>query len=84
MQNKPNLLNAQMNVSYCLTKHYENKRLCRRGEKQTQSNPNKAKQTRSEFTPKGAEIPTGELLGAAFSAPSFVLLRIGIFLRRVG
>jgi len=25
--------------------------------------PNKAKQTRSEFTPKGAEIPTGELLG---------------------
>jgi len=39
MQNKPNLLNAQMNVRFTLTKHYENKRLCRRGEKQTQSNP---------------------------------------------
>jgi len=31
MQNKPNFLNAQMNVSSVLTKDYENKRLCRRG-----------------------------------------------------
>jgi len=31
------------------------------GSKKT--NPNKPNQTRSEFTPKGAEIPTGELLG---------------------
>jgi hypothetical protein len=29
MLNKPNLLDAQMNVSYILTKDYENKRLCR-------------------------------------------------------
>jgi hypothetical protein len=28
-----------MNTTFLLTKHYENKRLCRRGEKQTQSNP---------------------------------------------
>ena len=56
MQNKPNLLNAQMNVSSVLTKYYENERLRRRGE-------NKPNQTRSEFIPKGAEVPTGELLG---------------------
>jgi len=29
MQNKPNLLNAQMNVTSFITKYYENKRLCR-------------------------------------------------------
>ena len=29
MQNKPNLLDAQMNVTYFLTKDYENKRLRR-------------------------------------------------------
>jgi hypothetical protein len=28
-----------MNVSYCFNKDYENKRLCIRGEKQTQTNP---------------------------------------------
>jgi len=39
MQNKANLLDTQMNVSSVKTKDYENKRLCRRGEKQTQSNP---------------------------------------------
>ncbi len=32
MQNKANLLDAQMNVSSVLTKDYENKRLCRCGE----------------------------------------------------
>jgi len=32
MQNKPNLLDTQMNVSSALTKYYENKRLCRCGE----------------------------------------------------
>ena len=50
-QNKPNLLNAQINVSSVLTKDYENVPLRRRAE----FKPN---QTRSE-----AEIPTGELLG---------------------
>jgi hypothetical protein len=39
MQNKPNFLKAKMDLSLYLTKHYENKRLFRRGEKQTQSNP---------------------------------------------
>ena len=55
MQNKANFLDALMNVTVFYTKDYENKRLCRCGE-------NKAKQTRSEFIPKGAKIPTGELL----------------------
>ncbi len=32
MQNKPNLLNAQMNVSSVITNYYENVRLHRRGE----------------------------------------------------
>ena len=39
MQNKPNLLNAQMNVNKVLTKDYENVRLHRGFKKQTQSNP---------------------------------------------
>jgi hypothetical protein len=39
MQNKANLLDTQMNVTIVLTKDYENKRLCSRPEKQTQSNP---------------------------------------------
>ena len=42
MQNKPNLLDTQMNVGSVKTKYYENVPLCRRGEnkpKQTQSNP---------------------------------------------
>ena len=39
MQNKANLLDAQMSVSSVLTKYYENERLCRCGE-------NKPKQTR--------------------------------------
>jgi len=44
MQNKPNLLNAQMNVSKVLTKDYENVRLRRRGENkpnQTQFHPHR-------------------------------------------
>jgi len=39
MQNKANLLDIQMNVSSVKTKDYEDKRLCRRGEKQTQTKP---------------------------------------------
>jgi len=54
MQNKANLPDIQMNVSSVKTKDYENKRLCRRGEKQTQSNPNKLEAKRRS--------PTGELL----------------------
>jgi hypothetical protein len=39
MQNKANLLDTQINVSSVKTKDYENKRLCSRGEKQTQTKP---------------------------------------------
>ncbi len=39
MQNKPNLLDAQMNVSSALTKYYENKPRLPAPGKQTQSNP---------------------------------------------
>ena len=39
MQNKPNLLNAQMNLSSVLTKDYENKRLCRCGENKANTKP---------------------------------------------
>ena len=42
-QNKPNLLNAQMNISSVLTKDYENERLCRRGE-------NKPNQTQTKLS----------------------------------
>ncbi len=50
MQNKANLLNAQMNVNKVLTKGYENKRLRGSGE-------NKAKQT--QFIPtEGGTNPT--------------------------
>ena len=43
MQNKPNFLNAQMNVSSILTKDYENERLAdaaKTNPKQTQYKPN--------------------------------------------
>jgi len=39
MQNKANLLDAQMNLSSVLTKDYENKRLCRCGENKPNTNP---------------------------------------------
>ncbi len=39
MQNKPNLLNAKMNISSILTKDYENKPRLPAPGKQTQSNP---------------------------------------------
>ena len=43
-QFKPNLLNAQMNISSVLTKDYENERLCRRGE----NKPNPARRSLGE------------------------------------
>jgi hypothetical protein len=39
MQNKPNFLDAQMNVSSFITKDYESKQRLRTSPKQTQSNP---------------------------------------------
>ena len=45
MQNKPNLLDAQMNVSSALTKYYENEHLRRRGE-------NKPNQSQFHLRPK--------------------------------
>ncbi len=47
MQNKPNLPEVQMNITTVLKKHYENKRLVRRGENKPNSNPIKP-----NFTPK--------------------------------
>ena len=71
MQNKPNLLNAQMNVNKVLTKDYENECLCRRFK-------NKAKQT--QFIPtEGGSNPISKgipmlLCGALLRAG---LLRTG-------
>ena len=51
MQNKPNLLDTQMNVSSVLTRDYENEPLRRRGEnkpKQTQS-PSAIRNTQYEI-----------------------------------
>ena len=39
MQNKPNLLNAQMNVNKVLTKDYENVHFHRRGKNKPNTNP---------------------------------------------
>ncbi len=39
MQNKPNLLNTQMNTSYVKTKNYEQKTIDNEPIKQTQSKP---------------------------------------------
>ncbi len=39
MQNKPNLLDSQMNVSSVLAKDYENKRLSGGGENKPKTNP---------------------------------------------
>jgi hypothetical protein len=40
MQNKPNFRSNKMNTTFLLTKYYENKRLCRRGEnKPNQTQP---------------------------------------------
>jgi hypothetical protein len=60
MQNKPNLLDTQMNVTIVLTKHYEQITMNNEPKKQTQTKPNKLE---ANLPPKGAEIPTGELLG---------------------
>jgi len=39
MQNKPNLLDTQMNISSVSTEYYENERLCRRGQNKPKTNP---------------------------------------------
>jgi len=63
-KNKPNSkpisVKPKMNVNLYVTKDYENKTVFRL----EQNKPKQSQfQTRSEFIPKGAEIPTGELLG---------------------
>ncbi len=55
MQNKPNLLNAQMNVNTVTTKDYENKWLCTRGQNKPKTKP---KQTQSNPTCRG--VASGE------------------------
>jgi len=57
MQNKPNLLNVQMNVNKVLTKNYENKTLGRRGKNkanQSQYKPNQSQYNanQSQYKPK--------------------------------
>jgi len=67
-QFKPNLLDAQMSLNFYSTKDYENQPRLPAPGKQTQYGPT---QTRSEFIPKGAEIPTGELLGTLKPGTNF-------------
>jgi hypothetical protein len=39
MQNKPNFLDSPMNITFCLTKHYDNFRPLGRGKNKPNSNP---------------------------------------------
>jgi len=55
MQNKPNLQNAQINISFNLTKDYDNKSGLWTMQKQTQTKPNKPE---ANLPHKGAQIPT--------------------------
>jgi len=48
-QNKPNLLDAQMNISSVLTKDYENVPLCRRGENKPNQTQFQTQRTLCEF-----------------------------------
>jgi hypothetical protein len=59
MQNKPNFQKAKNVVRLVIKETCNNKQRTMNHQKQSQTKP----KTRSEFTPKGAEIPTGELLG---------------------
>jgi len=52
MQNKPNLLNAQMNVNTVITKDYENERLRTRRKNKPKTNPIKAKTNPISEKPK--------------------------------
>jgi len=54
MQNKPNLLNVQMNVSYAYTEDYENKCLREHPKNKANSNPiqSQSKPIRSQSKPK--------------------------------
>jgi hypothetical protein len=54
MQNKPNLLYAQMNISSVITKDYENIANCKLGENKPNSNPIKANTNpiRTQYEPK--------------------------------
>ena len=65
MQNKPNLLNTQINVSSFITKDYENVHLLGRRK-------NKPKQTQFQ-TRSEAEIPTGGLFGILKPGTNFKL-----------
>ncbi len=60
-QNKPNLLNAQMNVTSVITKDYENERFCRCGE-------NKPKQTQFLKIPDHDEMPFSAVKARCFAS----------------
>ena len=54
MQNKPNLLDAQMNVNTVITKDYENKSNWKLGENKPNSKP-----IQTQYKPKTNPIPKG-------------------------
>ena len=63
MQNKANLLDTQMSVSFVKTKYYENKRLCSRGRFScgTKTVDKLCKYLGLELTPKKRKRKAGEL-----------------------
>jgi len=78
MQNKPNLLNAQMNVSKVLTKNYENKPRLPAPAKQTQYEPNLSRRSlwrsriKPNFTPI-ASTPTSTFCWGRSYGENYVL-----------
>ena len=72
MQNKPNLLNAQINVTSFITKDYQNKRLCSPRKNKPNSNPIKpnfkpfaADLIRRKLKPSSQIPTTGKLILAS-------------------
>ena len=65
MQNKPNLLDTQMNVNFYLTKHYENARL--RGREKNKPNQTQfPKSHRLKFSRSAVETTTSLAQGDVF------------------
>jgi len=62
MQNKPNLLNAQMNVTSFYTVDYENKHNWTLGENKPNSKPIKANQTQFPKSQNGCKLSNNKEL----------------------
>ncbi len=71
MQNKPNLLNAQMNLTSLITVDYENKPNCKLCENKPNTNPIKAntmpKQTQFQNQPRRPDKSGGLIIDVADS-----------------